>query len=597
MSKINSLWRRKLLMLLCVIMLFSTALPIAAYAESGSTIVNPDTEHDVEESPEAVIVPDDGCEENYSDRSAIIIPDGNVDTIPADVAVVIPDNGTPDEVTISSTSTTSYFETNTFTGTWRDTGTPLHLINETGYIAYCLQTSMESPSNTGYRKIHWWDMYDAKTANGVFAIITNGYPNNTGGFTEEQARYATANALRFWLGECKAPGAYDWMNLQTYPNNFRGKYGYEDLFDWCVHLLNIARAETDGIPYIELDPHTITLTKSGDDYVGSTTVNMGFCSGGYEVAMHTVPDGVTVDGITGGDGGRITVRVPSSMAGQNFTLHVDGINEDYDANIVYYAPNNSGEQHVAVYTPDPGVPHAYTSLTVNVPEEIIETANISIAKVDGDTQESLSGAVIALYDADKTLLDQQTTNADGSVFFPDLPLGNYYLQEIAAPEGYLLDDTMVEVCLKDAMSTFVTWMYNFKPKHSTITVTKVDAAGKTLSGASFLLESSSDGSTWLSVSEKTTDGTGQVSFTELDAALQHRVTETKAPPGYSLSGGVIFEGTVEGGEELYFTVCDCAIPVLPFTGSTPNFISIIPLMLCMSIFYALKRKENVNEKA
>ena len=111
---------------------------------------------------------------------------------------------------------------------------------------------MESPNNSAYSKIYWWDMYDSKTANGVFAIVTNGYPNNTGGFTEEQARYATANALRFWLGECGAEGAYDWMNLQTYPNNFRGKSGYEDLFDWCVALVEIARAETDGIPYIDL---------------------------------------------------------------------------------------------------------------------------------------------------------------------------------------------------------------------------------------------------------------------------------------------------------------------------------------------------------
>ena len=33
----------------------------------------------------------------------------------------------------------------------------LHLINETGYIAYCLQTAMESPNNSSYSKIYWWD--------------------------------------------------------------------------------------------------------------------------------------------------------------------------------------------------------------------------------------------------------------------------------------------------------------------------------------------------------------------------------------------------------------------------------------------------------
>lgn len=156
MTRTTTHWRRRLLMLLCAILLFSAIIPVAAHAESGTVI----------------IIPDDG------------VDDGS-----GGAATIIPDNGEPSNVTISSTTATSYFETNTFTGTWRDTGTPLHLINETGYIAYCLQTAMESPNNSAYSKIYWWDMYDSKTANGVFAIVTNGYPNNTGGFTEEQARY------------------------------------------------------------------------------------------------------------------------------------------------------------------------------------------------------------------------------------------------------------------------------------------------------------------------------------------------------------------------------------------------------------------------
>lgn len=221
MTKIKTPWRRRLLMPLCVILLFSAIFPVAAYAESGTVIIIPDEEED--------------------DSSG-------------GAAIIVPDNGEPTDITISSSTVPSYFETNAFTGTWRDTGTPLHLINETGYIAYCLQTAMDSPNNSGYTKIYWWDMYSSKVANGIFAIVTNGYPNNTGGFSTDEARYATANALRFWLGECGAEGAYDWMNLKTNPNNFRGKSGYEDLFDWCVDLVEIARAETDGMPSIGQAP-------------------------------------------------------------------------------------------------------------------------------------------------------------------------------------------------------------------------------------------------------------------------------------------------------------------------------------------------------
>ena len=54
----------------------------------------------------------------------------------------------------------------------------------------------------------------------------------------------------------------------------------------------------------------------------------------------------------------------------------------------------------------------------------------------------------------------------------------------------------------------------------------------------------------------------------------------------------------ENGEyDLSFTVCDCAIPALPFTGSRFNFTPFIPLMLCMGFFVAqnLKRRKQHEE--
>ena len=44
-------------------------------------------------------------------------------------------------VTVSTTSATAYFQTYASSGTWVDIGTPQHMINETGKVAYCLQTS------------------------------------------------------------------------------------------------------------------------------------------------------------------------------------------------------------------------------------------------------------------------------------------------------------------------------------------------------------------------------------------------------------------------------------------------------------------------
>lgn len=110
-----------------------------------------------------------------------------------------------------------------------------------------------------------------------------------------------------------------------------------------------------------------------------------------------------------------------------------------------------------------------------------------------------------------------------------------------------------------------------------------------------------DGQSWESVSQQTSDETGIVRFEGLDAntGTIYRLAEIQAPPGHSLQAGTIFNGTLpESGEyDLSFTVCDCAIPALPFTGSRFNFTPFIPLMLCMGFFVTqnLKRRKQHEE--
>ena len=147
-------------------------------------------------------------------------------------------------VTVSTKSSTAYFQTYASTSTWVDIGTPQHVINETGKVAYCLQTSLNSPSNSGYSSANWSDFYDQTTMTGLRAILEHGYPASNGGFTDDQARYATANAIRFWLAERGCAGVPSWMNYSAYSYIFRAKSGYEDLFNWCIALLTLAQNQT-----------------------------------------------------------------------------------------------------------------------------------------------------------------------------------------------------------------------------------------------------------------------------------------------------------------------------------------------------------------
>ena len=78
-----------------------------------------------------------------------------------------------------------------------------------------------------------------------------------------------------------------------------------------------------------------------------------------------------------------------------------------------------------------------------------------------------------------------------------------------------------------------------------ITVRKVDVIGSPLAGAELLLETSTGGQTWTEVGRVTTDNTGIAKWSDLKVGAQYRITETKAPAGYTLLTELLFTGTLD----------------------------------------------------
>ena len=203
---------------------------------------------------------------------------------------------------------TDYFEFLSGSGDWQDLNTPAHTIVETGQVAYCLQHKKDNPHNEGYSEIDPLDSYSTRTVRGIQIILENGYPCSTGGFTADQARYATANAIRYWLSEEGADSQWNFTNRAERPNAIRAKSGYQSLLDWSDHLLQLARNQQPIVHSVTFSPSTLELTTSGDYFVGTTRVTLVNCSGGYTLDKSGLPSGSVVEGYTGQNGDSQAVR-------------------------------------------------------------------------------------------------------------------------------------------------------------------------------------------------------------------------------------------------------------------------------------------------
>ena len=122
-----------------------------------------------------------------------------------------------------------------------------------------------------------------------------------------------------------------------------------------------------------------------------------------------------------------------------------------------------------------------TVSVVNVP-----VPDIKIEKIDGVSGERLSGAKVRIWNDTWTTVE--LTEEDGSFTINPPAAGRYYIQEIEAPAGYKLNDTVYEFVIQlDGSITGTTVIYNYpedgKPEKKIGRVTAVYRSG--LSGRGY----------------------------------------------------------------------------------------------------------------
>ena len=332
------------------------------------------------------------------------------------------------------------------------------------------------------------------------------------------------------------------------------------------------------------DANAIELTWDGSQYSASVTDTNGVLS---EFRFTCNISGVNITQ----RGNTLTVTATKAAAAQlngyissdyGYSLDVNG-----DEAVLLEPSNGSNYQACTALTeiPDPVV--AYIHFKVKVVEE---KGSLTINKVDADTGKALAGVTYRLFDSAGNKITDVTTGTDGMAVFSDLPLGSYTYQEISAPEGYVVDNTKYPITITTETLHITESRTNAMAKGS-LTVRKVDVTGSPLAGAELLLETSADGQIWTEVGKITTDKTGIAKWGDLKIGVHYRVTETKAPAGYTLMAEPLFTGVLDNtNPDVTITACNSAGFVLPFTGSAgfAPYILFAALMLCMGVYFCKK---------
>ena len=218
------------------------------------------------------------------------------------------------------------------------------------------------------------------------------------------------------------------------------------------------------------------------------------------------------------------------------------------------------------------------------PEGTLEGWKFKITDADG---KEVSGSPFA-------------TDKDGKILTGYLTPGDYTVEEVLPADSLYTGEapkTVTVIAGKTAEVSFLN-----KLRTGKISIRKVDTKDEPLAGATFLLEGSVDGNLWypvlpgsngicilgerseenLTAASKTSGEDGLLTWENLPITLQYRITETKAPEGYTLLKEAAFAGTLPT-DTLELRVVNGEAFALPKTGATSLTVLPFAVICCFSI--------------
>ena len=422
-----------------------------------------------------------------------------------------------------------------------------------GQTVYCLEHTMNSPGTKnnasgpfevvdldGYavKPGYSGDIYGSRTMHAIGWVLRHTYPYMIVDTGYEDSDVWSRVAGQFAIREVVKQLEGDWYVRdywrmdEFYRASGQAPGDYLEYARWLAACA-IERAGITG----EIGISSKSVSMQNGSYVGTVTLTTD-----ADLIRISRSVGNLTGNSAGSDGEYYylrsgdTISVTSTQS--TFSIAAQSVSsQDEEAAFLIGIPNADIQK---VIIPQYGLPAKMKEVRIEFEQPY---GAVRVSKISADNGAMLSGATFELMNGAGTVLATQTTGADGTARFDNLPAGSYIVREVGAPTGYKIAVNPSQAVTVAAGATSDVRFENDRV-NGKIRIVKRNALTKeALAGAVFtitrLSAAEGGGAVGEAVATLTTgaDGTAETGWLQWG---RYRVAETGVPEHYA-DGGFVTE--------------------------------------------------------